>query len=470
MFEQKSPPHSFTNGVEEDDPVVQRIPVHLSKGSAGQLFLFESSPNVLINNLDGDRIVKSRIKPKQQKVELHLKLDVESSNFNRDLARKLASGAPKTSVDASKNLVETQILTSSLAVPQNPERFAIAVAQSDGIHLNPLSGIVYLKPSFGYLDTTTKKREQKEGGPPTVEAAKPVTVKFSRQSAKQLKSNQVKADQQKMQEEEPWCDTEFFDSTHINSIREREKLNCDQTDQDVSNFFCETAESYLPVLCPSQPNEISDEVKADSILSANELSKLPLNEQIKERMKQMHLTKFSRLKRLLGGSYSEQEIISGLCRVADLIKGNWVLKSSLLFDKEFTSIRGVCGDRLAAARDKILLTFKTNDAVICKKLAKMTKIPADDVIEILKKIADKIYKVGWKFKLEEDTQFLNSYPEIADKQKMHFDTRIRHQEKKEEEEAAEAKVAAKKAKLQTGRQRKNSTRSRKDSQCSDIGS
>jgi hypothetical protein len=67
---------------DEDDPVVQRvkgfpntklkltsflvttkhslylqIPVHLSKASAGQLYLFEYSRNTMINNFDDNRIV-----------------------------------------------------------------------------------------------------------------------------------------------------------------------------------------------------------------------------------------------------------------------------------------------------------------------------------------------------------------------------------------------------------------------------
>jgi RPC5 protein len=39
-------------------------------------------------------------------------------------------------------------------------------------------------------------------------------------------------------------------------------------------------------------------------------------------------------------------------------------------------------------------------------LAKVTKIPAEDVIEILVKMAYKVSKIGWKFKLDEDSQFI----------------------------------------------------------------
>lgn len=140
----------------------------------------------------------------------------------------------------------------------------------------------------------------------------------------------------------------------------------------------------------------------------------------------VHVIKFSRLKFLLGDNHSDKEVISGLIRAADLIKGNWVLKSSILYDKEYTSTRGVSADRLGSARDKIvtkqwlvhwngfsnvnfslqLLSFLTQDSLACKKLAKVTKIPAEDVIEILVKMAYKVSKIGWKFKLDEDSQFI----------------------------------------------------------------
>jgi hypothetical protein len=39
------------------------------------------------------------------------------------------------------------------------------VVQKDGIHLSTLTGIVSLKPTYGYLDANAKKKEQegKEG-------------------------------------------------------------------------------------------------------------------------------------------------------------------------------------------------------------------------------------------------------------------------------------------------------------------
>ena len=46
--------------------------------------------------------LQSRIKPEQQKVELHLQLDVESKNFNNDLAQKFAAKTPKTGIDPKK--------------------------------------------------------------------------------------------------------------------------------------------------------------------------------------------------------------------------------------------------------------------------------------------------------------------------------------------------------------------------------
>jgi RPC5 protein len=45
---------------------------------------------------------------------------------------------------------------------KNPRRYAIGVVQKDGIHLSTLTGIVLLKPTYGYLDANAKKKG-KEG-------------------------------------------------------------------------------------------------------------------------------------------------------------------------------------------------------------------------------------------------------------------------------------------------------------------
>jgi len=63
-------------------------------------------------------------------------------------------------------------------------------------------------------------------------------------------------------------------------------LNCEQADNDISGIFCDDAETYLPGLCPPESNDGSSKESMLHILSAEELSKLPLGEQIKERMKQ----------------------------------------------------------------------------------------------------------------------------------------------------------------------------------------
>jgi hypothetical protein len=59
------------------------------------------------------------------------------------------------------------------------------------------------------------------GEPSTLAAgAKPVTIRFARQNAKRMKLQQSKslANQQKLKDEEPWCEVDFFTSNDIRSI------------------------------------------------------------------------------------------------------------------------------------------------------------------------------------------------------------------------------------------------------------
>lgn len=48
----------------------------------------------------------------------------------------------------------------------DPSRYAVGIISRNELHLNPLHGILHVKPSFQYLDKSDKnlKSELKEGG------------------------------------------------------------------------------------------------------------------------------------------------------------------------------------------------------------------------------------------------------------------------------------------------------------------
>ena len=48
-----------------------------------------------------------------------------------------------------------------------------------------------------------------------------------------------------------------------------------------------------------------------------------------------------------------------------------------------------------------------------KDVLENTFIPQEELLDILKGLAEQIVSKGWKFKYEEDTEFLLKYPQIV---------------------------------------------------------
>lgn len=475
--------------MESEDAVVKSIPVVLSKGLAGRLFLFEyqRERREIQDTIIGQKVTKSSIKPKQQKVQLQLELSKDSHNFNPGQAQKLASkGTPKNQQESgsSRSMIESQVLVSSSALPSNPEKFAVAVVheQSPGqfeIHLNPVQGILNLKQCYAYMDAPDKREQEKKQD--AVNAAsgkvtKPINVRFARQDPKRMKLAQAKSltAQQRIKDDEPWCETEFFKAESSESRLEREKLLSDQQESNTSTILVDTPEAFLPVLCSMQLNQ-SDSENSTGPKSAQYISSLQFNEQVVARMRQANVISYSRLKNYLDAKKSDTEIFNALQRAAVPIRGNWVVSSENLFTDNYVSSCGVKAEQLCRARNQILHMFMTKERVEQREACQVTGLPSRDVVDILSKIAVQRKRkstedttAGWVFKLPVDEDFLQGYADEVSRLEKRFETKVKNMGRRAEEDEVKNSAASPSKKGKAApRQRKNSTKSRKDSYSSD---
>lgn len=123
-------------------------------------------------------------------------------------------------------------------------------------------------------------------------------------------------------------------------------------------------------------------------------------------------------------AYEDSSIVRLLQQTALLVRGNWVVRSDLIFPKPAKSacsgdipFANVSHEMLCKARNFILFKFTQQRSLQRAALIKQMRIPADQVTIILNQIAsfNSTSKL-WDFACDDDHDFVASNSEIAQRQ------------------------------------------------------
>ncbi|XP_071965190.1 DNA-directed RNA polymerase III subunit RPC5-like [Antedon mediterranea] len=423
--------------MDEDDPVVEEVDVFLTKSLAESLYLFQYPvrPASMPDDLEHELV---RIKPKQQKIEMELALDTTDKHFSRSKGEQIArnvDGAFPGETSVFKNgVMNRHFLTSSQAVMSSEiHRYAVGIIQEGELHLTPLHGIVQLRPSFKYLDKADNRLKQEkldmEGeSSQEEEESKPkaVTVRYIRAETEESKARREASYQyiEEKRAQEAWTTVEYQTSDSKESATDRNELLCQTEGQEVSQLYL-SHRDYLSTLL-SQPEKQSNNEE----LSLVQLQELGLADQVRLLLVNAKLLRFSDLQRFLHGSPDSTSVIKTLQTVAVLVQGCWVVKSEVLYPKDTTSpLTGIAADILCRGRDYMLWRFTQNSIVVRKELAGVIKLPDDDVKEILSQVSKPVTRLGWEFAYIKDEHFINSNPDVVQRQRMLWDAKLQQLQK-----------------------------------------
>jgi len=285
-------PNNMPQNSDDDDPVVHEIPVFLAKSLAKQLFLYQYPVRPCSMSYDSVEVLDSKVKSKQQQVEITLSLNTNSSNYDEskgeqialnvdgcdahstsDKSRsKLKSGKLENSSNESDlnfpdGRMDRQVLTSSRAV-RDTSRYAVGILDQNELHITPIEGILSLRPSMEYLDQSDKTAKAEGRGLLTdndledvkdssamfsdeegESDMKAVTVRFARggQNEKEkyakIKEKSYEYQQKKLREE-PWVKTNFHNLKSQKWEEQSQKLFCRKMDEEIVNLNS-TPSAYL---------------------------------------------------------------------------------------------------------------------------------------------------------------------------------------------------------------------------------
>lgn len=123
-----------------------------------------------------------------------------------------------------------------------------------------------------------------------------------------------------------------------------------------------------------------------------------------------------------------RDILDALNENALLVRGNWAVKSEVLYGdsgvRECTDVTGIPINLFTAARDYLLWLFNQNRNISRPKYARRVKLANQDVIELFNQLA--VYRKEtkkWELKLPTDQKFIDSFPEIVQRQKTFWKVR-----------------------------------------------
>lgn len=372
----------------QEDTVVREIDVYFSPSIDNDTKLYVMQyplrPSWRPYDLD-EQCEEVRLKPGTSELEVDLSIDLESYNVEKATADKLKY---------------TKQTLSTTWKPPPANGCAVGLLMGDKLHLHPIHAVVQLRPSRHYLDSggsekknvatsnkqnnqTTPSMEQKSDGAPSIE--------------------------QKSDSNQCWVPLEYHGCKSDISSRYFQQMVTHESSP--INFEMSTYD-YIATLCPG--------------VSSNTLAKGPskrylLSLPVEKRLQTLliegpPLHRFSAIKHF-APECSDDELLSVLQKQAQLLRGYWVPKSSLLYPT---------GGIESLARNYILVRFHKSLTVRSDELRRLGGGELGNRMKhfvmqfALEKFDLKSKENYWKFKELPDESFIKEFPIVVKSQEEIF--------------------------------------------------
>ncbi|KAJ3698403.1 hypothetical protein LUZ61_002108 [Rhynchospora tenuis] len=316
---------------EEEDVVEREIDVFLApfpldqNGTEIYVLQYPLRPNWQTYELER-RCTEVRMMPKCKKMEVDFRIDDDPQTFDADMARPLG--------------IDKQTLK-SISVPSAAD-YAVGILRNNQLHLNPINGVVQLRPVIR-SDQQNRKRIAQQMDEKNVHDSMP-------SSSKVAKTEPVDSTQTE-NGDESWLPLEFLPESNKLSEEYHKRM---VTTEHIKIEFRMTQSDYVGALCPGE--SISRRETKEAII--RELRKLPLEERLKKWFTEVsQLNRFDFIEYLLAPAVPVQEVLQQVQMLADLVQGVWVTKTALLYE-----------GYEAVVRDYILLQFTKGHSIPCEKL------------------------------------------------------------------------------------------------------
>ncbi|XP_055625347.1 DNA-directed RNA polymerase III subunit RPC5 [Toxorhynchites rutilus septentrionalis] len=417
---------------DEDDPVIEEIPVYLSKTLAENLYLLQYPVKASSATFDDGQVVNSCVKPINQQIKVDYALNTASKNYDSFKGEQFAIAADGKDKDRQQQkptfrsgTMDKQSFLSSKPI-EDVNRYMLCVLQDREIHGTALKGIISMRQVFSYFDKQDKRTKAEEKAEQDADAdeeeLKQVTVKFARTENEKVRKAREKSFNYiaKMESEEPWCETFWHTKNSTAAELERQKLYCGgSTRSGIDGALNVTSDEYLGMLISKEKTDRNiDSMLPSRVISMHKLKQMPLIDQIKNILKDAKVLTFQQIIDLLPDrSVATEKVLRTLPMAGVLIRGNWVVQSDIIYPEGSVSrTNGVPAEQMCKARDYILYRYTQCDTLERHQLALITQLPTEEIHEILNSVAKLNSDRSWSLLLPPNEDFSTNELEISDRQ------------------------------------------------------
>ncbi|XP_017862331.1 PREDICTED: DNA-directed RNA polymerase III subunit RPC5 [Drosophila arizonae] len=429
----------------EDDPIVEEIPVFLSKNLQDNLYLFQYPTKTELLNNDNAVVVNCCVKPFTQEVKVDFGLNIESKHFDRFKGEQFAVAADGKSNLANathkgserptfkRGIMDKQAFTSTRSLT-DISKYVVGIYTDKEMHLSPLASIVQLRPSLNYFDKEDKRRkaEQKAQSEDLddEEVAQQVTVKFARGTgagAAAKKSKEQRGSYDKFVQrivDEPWCESYWHARDTPTAELERQKLY--STNHQSNQSLSLPPSEYLCKLLPHDEHvQQVDTANVVPVYNKAMLKTLPLLDQLRVLLKDAKILSFSDVLNILteyvDPHVSADKVLALLPQVGILLHGNWVPKSEVVYpEKMLSHANGVSAEQMIRARDYILYRFSRTPFLYRNQVMTATQLPPAETLDVLSTVARVNSTKRWELLLPPDKEFEKKHVELVQRQELHW--------------------------------------------------
>ncbi|KAG7302918.1 hypothetical protein JYU34_012905 [Plutella xylostella] len=420
--------------MEDDDPVVQEIPIFLSQALAKNLYIYQYPVKPANRNWKESNIINASVKPKNKLVRLEVGLDTYSDKFCDSKGEQIALNTDgvqessryikdrdKEKSTYFKNGIMDKIVYESSNPCTDSDRYAVAILQDKELHCTPIQGIIQLRPSYSYFDKQDKRKKDSDKAENSDEEeeeveAQQVTVKFSRTETDLAKKARESTFDyiSKRAAEEPWHAGMWHHEDTDHADLERLKLFSANLSEGSSLSL--RGREYVRALVPPPPPDEADAAPAAPEPPPDQARRLLLSAKI------MTFAELRSLIRTEDGPLPDAALLSTLTATGCCVRGLWTCKSSDLF----TRVSVAPAANMQAARDHVLYLFTQHSYIDRRKVAAAVRLPAEEVLEVIRSCAKyNPQKAGWELLLPPDTAFEAKYPDVVQRYNMYFEGRQR---------------------------------------------
>lgn len=402
----------------------------MSKALVENLYVLQYPMKSRDTDFEGNEVVNCCVKPISKRVKIDFALDTASKHYDAFKGEQLAIYADGKNPSKGERptfrsgTMDKQTFLSSLPM-DNVDKYIVGILQDGEVHVSQLSGILQMRPSYSYFDKLDKrnKAEKKAENEADIddEELKQVTVQFSRIENEKMKKARERVNFTEKGVDEPWCEIMFHKKKSTAAELEKQKLFAAKTEM-TGHALSLSNQEYFDSLVVSDAIPMEAESLQGTVIPRDTLKNMPLLEQLKVILKDGKVLNFQQIQNYVEDkSITTEKLLRTLPQVGLLVRGNWVVQSEILYPlNTLSNINGVTSELMCRGRDYMLYKLSKGETIERRKMATITQLPPDEVLDILKSIAQLNHQKQWELMLPVDQTFEAKYQELVQRQDMYW--------------------------------------------------